>query len=428
MSENEGQARFGPKTSGEVSMMIFFANRDINRLAVHTALVSLAWSLAGIFFTVFLLRAGLPPAQIFLAAAAILALRFALRPLVVILASAIGLRRAFILGTFLSAIQFPAIAFVHGVGLELVLFCLISSLSQVFYWTCYHVLFASLGDIDHRGKQIGARQALGALAGVIGPAAGGVMLTVFGPWVAFGAAFAVQIVAIFPLLHIEEPKIAQTSPLEAYASARLGIILFFADGWIQSGSATAWSIVMFQALAARYDNFGGVLSVAALGGAVGGMILGRVIDMGHGRRSVWLNAGILATGLILKSTCDGHPIAVVGIAVGTTLFSGLYLPYWMTAVYNAGKNAPCTFRFHFASEGGWDAGGFLASLVAAAVCAAKLPIEVVILLALPMVVIQALLLVANYKVHDRIGRVGSVFIPRSFGIWGWLSATFRIRP
>jgi DHA1 family inner membrane transport protein len=386
---------------------MYFANRDINRLAVHAALVSLAWSLAGIFFMVFLLRAGLPPAQIFLTIAAILALRFALRPLVLIVASRIGLRRTLILGTFLFAFQFPAIALVHGVGLELVLFCAIASIAQVFYWTCYHVYFASLGDIDHRGKQIGARQALGAIAGVLGPAAGGIMLNSAGPWFAFGAAFAIQVAAIFPLLQVEEPKIAQPSPRGAFAAARLGIQLYFADGWIESGSTTAWSIVMFQALDARYDKYGGVLAVAALVGALGGMVLGRFIDMGHARRSVWLNAGILAAGLILKSIGGGHPVAVVGIAIGTTLFSGLYVPNWMTAVYNAGKTAPCTFRFHFASEGGWDVGGVFASLVAAAVCAAAFPIEAVILLALPMVAAQALLLDASYSAHDRASGVRS---------------------
>src|SRR3974390_1294144 len=120
-------------------MMMFFANRDINRLAVHLALVSLAWGLGGTFFTVFLLRAGLPPVQIFVLAGAILALRFALRPLVVVVASTIGLRRTLIFGTILSALQFPAIALVQGVGPAMILFGVTSSLSQVFYWTCYHV-------------------------------------------------------------------------------------------------------------------------------------------------------------------------------------------------------------------------------------------------------------------------------------------------
>jgi hypothetical protein len=140
------------------------------------------------------------------------------------------------------------------------------------------------------------------------------------------------------------------------------------------------------------------------------MVLGRFIDMGHARRSVWLNAVILAVGLILKSICGSNPIAVVGIAIGTTLFSGLYFPYWMTAVYNAGKIAPCTFRFQFASEGGWDVGGVLACLVAAAVCAANLPIEVVIVLALPMVAAQVLLVDASYIAHDHAGGVRSIHI------------------
>jgi hypothetical protein len=389
-------------------MMEFFTNRDINRLAFHLALVSLAWGLAGTFFIVFLLRADLPPTQIFLLAAAILALRFCLRPLVIIVASTVGLRRTLIFGTFSSAIQFPAIAVVHGVGPEMILFGIVSSLSQVFYWTCYHVFFASLGDVEHRGKQIAARQAISAVTSIVGPAAGGILLAYFGPWTAFGTAFAIQITAIYPLLHVAEPKITQPSPRGAIAAAKVGILLFFADGWIQSGSTTAWSIIMFKALAERFDNFGGVLAVAALGGALGGVILGRYIDMGHARRTVLFNAVILALGLILKSFSADNPVAVIGITIGTTLFSGLYFPYWMTAVYNASKIAPCTFRFQFASEGGWDAGGIFASLVAAVVCTANLPIEAVIVLALPVVALQAHLVDASYRQHNHADDIRSI--------------------
>ena len=386
--------------------MPFFANRAINRLALHAALVSLAWSLGGIFFMVFLLRAGLTPAQIFLVMAAILAFRFALRPLILAAVAAVGMRRTLILGTFLSAFQFPAIALVHGVDRALLLFCVVASVGQVFYWTCYHAYFGSLGDIDHRGKQLGASQTFSAIASVIGPAAGGIMLTNASPWFAFAAAFVIQLAAIVPLLVVEEPKIAMPAPRGAFAAAKLGILLFFTDGWLLSGAGMAWSIVMFRALDARFDNYGGVLSAAALVGSLGGMALGRFMDMGHARRSVWLNAGILALGFILKAICNGHPVAVVGVAIVTTMFSGLYVPYWMTAVYNAGKVAPCTFRFHFAAEGGWDAGGVCACLVAAAVCAAAFPLEGVILLALPMVAVQALLLGESYAAHERSSIAG----------------------
>lgn len=381
--------------------MAFFANRDINRLAAHYTLVTLATGLAGTFFLVFLLSAGLPLAQVFLAFAVILALRFCLRPIVFVVASAIGLRRTLVLGTALGALPFPAIALVHGIDVALLAFCVVSSVAQVFYWTCYHVFFGSLGDSGHRGKQVGARETLGALANVIGPAAGGLMLTHLGPWFAFGTACAMQIAAIYPLLAVKEPKIVRRPPAGAFAAAKIGVQLFFIDGWIQSSAAIAWSAVLFSSLGARFDVFGGVLAAAALAGALGGMLLGRVMDMGHARRSVWFNAGVLAGGFALKAMCGGHPLATVAVAIVTTVFSGLYIPYWMTAAYNAGKLAPCTFRFHFAAEGGWDAGGVAACLVAAAICGAGLPLPVIILLALPAVAVQALLLDARYLVQDR---------------------------
>jgi hypothetical protein len=58
----------------------------------------------------------------------------------------------------------------------------------------------------------------------------------------------------------------------------------------------------------------------------------------------------------------------VAIAVGTTMLSGLYLPAWMTPVYNEAKISPCVLRFQFAAEGGWDVGGALAGGMAAAIC------------------------------------------------------------
>lgn len=385
-----------------------FSNRNINQLALHATLASLAWSVGGTFFMVFLLKAGLPPAQIFLTAAAILALRFVLRPLVAIVASRFGLQLTLIFGTSLCAFQFLTLPFVHAIDISLVLFCAVTSLSQVFYNTCYHVYFSSLGDNGHRGKQIGIRQIFGALAGVVGPAAGGVMLTISGPWIAFGVAFLIQVAAIFPLLKVEEPKLKPFSFNDTLATARTAIGLYLTDGWIQTGSALAWSIIMFNALAGRYDDFGGALSLAALAGALGGYIFGRYIDLGHARHGVWPYAAILAASLVLKSICGHGPLAVVVVATVTTFSGGFYIIYWMTTPYNEGKNAPCTFRFQFACEGGWDIGGSLAGVTASIVYSAGLPLELIILLGLPMVAVQAVLLNKSYRTSDLVASNQSV--------------------
>jgi len=376
--------------------MGYFSNRDIHRLAVHAVIGTLGGGLSYAFSAVFLIHAGLALAQVFLAFAAILALRFVMRPLVLIAVPAIGLRGAFILGSALTALACPALALVDGVGVALGAYLLICALGQVFYCTCYHVFFSGLGDSSRRGSQIGLFQALGALAACLGPGIGGILLTFFGPWATFGTAFVVGLAAIVPIVGITEPPLARVTPKGAYAAAKIGARLYFADGWIQVSLTTAWSIVMFQALGNRYDSFGGTLSLAALAGAIGGMVLGRFIDKGHGRKAVWINAAILAGGLVLRSLAVGHAAAVIAVAAGAALLSGIYLPSWMTPAYNAAKNSPCMLRFQFAAEAGWDIGGVCAGVIAAVICVFGLSMAAAILLALPMVLVQALLLDRGY--------------------------------
>lgn len=376
-------------------------NRNIQRLTLHVGVGTLASALSNVFSAVFLIRVGLAPAEVFLAFAAILALRFALRPIVLVAAPAMGLRRALIFGVVLSSLSCVVLAFVDGVGLALGVFIAVSALGQVFYCTCYHVFFSALGDAGRRGSQIGWVQALAAIAALAGPGLGGVLLTTFGPGAAFGAAFVVGLTCALPLLHIDEPGVERVMPEGAYAAAANAVRLYFADGWIQVSLTTAWSILMFQALGGRYDSFGGTLSLAALAGAAGGLVLGRLIDGGHGRAALWLNAAVLAAGLVLRCLTFGHAAAVIAVAVGTTMLSGLYLPSWMTPVYNEAKTSPCMLRFQFAAEGGWDVGGALAGGVAAAICFFGLPVEAAILPALPMALVQALLLDRSYATQYR---------------------------
>lgn len=369
----------------------------IQRLMLHSAVGTLALALSGVFSAVFLIRVGLSPAQVFVAFAAILTLRFAMRPLVLVVGPAIGLRRVLILGTVLGALSCPALALVHGFGPALVAYIVLTALGQALYWTCYHVFFAALGGSGCIGSQLGTTQALGAIAGLFGPSIGGVLLAALGPWAAFGAAFVISLVAILPILHVAEPEVARLMPEGAYAAALNGARLYFADGWIQVSLTTAWSLVLFQALGGRYDSFGATLSLAGLAGAAGGVVLGRLIDKGHARQAVWLNAAVLAAGILLRSYVPGHTAAVVTVAVATTMLSGLYVPSWMTPVYNEAKNAPCLLRFQVAAETGWDAGGVLAGALAAAICYFGWPVEAAILPALPMVAVQALLLDRSYE-------------------------------
>jgi MFS transporter, DHA1 family, inner membrane transport protein len=382
--------------------MRLFANADINWLAAHSTLHRLAWGGSGVFFGIFLLRQGLSPAAIFLAFSAIYAMRFLVRPLVGLIAPTIGLRQALILGTLLQGAQYPLLAFVHGADLTLLPFCVASGVGAAFYFTCYHAMFAAVGDVERRGSQVGGRQVLSAAAAVAGPAAGGIMLATAGPWVAFGTAAAIEAAAIVPLFAIGDPPIERVPPEGSYAAARTGVLLFATDGWINGGSVLAWTIIMFRSLDTRFDAFGGTIAAAALAGALGGMVLGRLIDLGHARRATVISAAVLIGNLIVKSVCGTDVYVVVAVTIGTTLLGGLYIPTLLTAFYNEAKGGPCPLRFQIAAEAGWDIGATVGSLLAAAVCAAGAPLQAAIAIAVPAVVVQALLLRQSYaKIPSR---------------------------
>lgn len=376
--------------------MKFLANPNINRLTLHATLSQLAWWISGAFLSVFLLRAGIAPAAIFLSFAAVRGLRFVFRPLVLLIIPRAGLRRTLMLATLVVALQYPMLALVDGVGPALLAYCVVAALGDALYLPCYHACFAALGDAERRGSQLGVLQVLSTIASVIGPAFGGLALASFGPWAAFGVAALIEVVAILPLRGVAEVAVERASPRDILAAARAGVFLFLTDGWINSCSTTAWNILMFRALSSRFDAFGGALAAAAICGALGGLLLGRFIDLSRARYAAWINAAVCGVTILLKAACGPEAAAVVLTAGISAMLTPLYMPSLMTAVYNDAKRARCPLRFQFAAEACWDIGSALACLAAAAACAGGLPLQAVILLALPAVAVQATLLNRRY--------------------------------
>jgi hypothetical protein len=109
--------------------------------------------------------------------------------------------------------------------------------------------------------------------------------------------------------------------------------------------------------------------------------------------------------VVIRTLTFGDAAVAVAVAIISAVATGLYTPSCMTAVYNEARRAPCIFRFHVASEGGWDIGGTVGAIVAAALSALGLPLEAAILLGLPMVFVQAVLLDRSYSVVSREHRV-----------------------
>jgi hypothetical protein len=387
--------------------MAYLTNRAVNLLNLHYGLHALAMNGAGVFWAVYLLKAGVPVPAVFAALALLLAGRFLFRPTIILLAPRFGLRALVAFGTVFSALQYLFLAEVRGVDLMLLALCIVGAIGDTFYWTCYHAYFAALGDAEHRGKQIGTREAIASLTAIIGPLIGGWALVMLGPRAAFGAAAIVHALSALPFLGTPDVRVKATAP-GAFGSALPSVLLFAADGWIVSGFLFAWQIALFLTLGESFTAFGGVLALAALVGAAAGLLLGKHIDGGRGLPAVWLTFASLAAVTVLRAiSTEIVAMAVIANALGA-LAVCLYMPTLMTAVYNQAKRSPCPLRFHVATEAGWDIGGAVGCIAMATLSTLGAPLSFAILLSLAG---SALSLFVLHRYYSGIATIDAPAIP-----------------
>jgi hypothetical protein len=281
----------------------------------------------------------------------------------------------------MSAMQYPLLALVHGVGPALFGLCAMSSVGDTVYWSTYHAYFAALGEDEHRGHHVGVREAIAAAVGIVSPLLTGFALVRFGAAVAFGVTGIVLLVAALPLFATPDVRVLPKCP-GAFRAALSGIKLFLCDGWIVGTGYFVWQIALFLSLGENFLHFGGALALAALAGAVAGMVLGRTIDSGHGTRMVVVALASYAFLIALRAAALREPWLAVAANALASVGSCLYAPTLMTAVYNQAKRAPCTLRFHVATEGGWDIGAASGLLIAAFLIWSGIAFPLVLLLPL----------------------------------------------
>jgi MFS transporter, DHA1 family, inner membrane transport protein len=335
--------------------MAFFHNRTVNLLNLHYVIGSVAMSGAGAFYTAYFLKAGLSVPVTLFATGAMFALRLVLRTVVLPLGIRIGLRRLVVIGSLLMGASYPFIPGVHGLGSALALVIFVSALADSVYWPSYHAYFAALGDAEHRGQQLGVREGLTALIGIVSPLAMGWMLVALGSQTAFWSMGLIQAASAIPLLWMPDVAVARRAPGVMRAALR-GALLFSGDGWSTAGYLIAWQAALFLTLGKNFIAYGGALAIAALVGGIAGLFLGRLIDSGRGTRAVWLAIGVSVLVTAMRVALWRDPVLAVAANALGAFVTCLYIPTMMTAVYNSAKRSGCVLRFHVAAEGGWDIG------------------------------------------------------------------------
>jgi MFS transporter, DHA1 family, inner membrane transport protein len=344
--------------------MKFFSNSAINLSYIHSGLQTFAENVGGIFVFVFLLKSGISAPTIFATLGAIFLLRIIFRRTVVPVVKRIGLRNGLIVGTTMVALSYLLVAQVDGVGPILFVFIVFDALSTTFYWTCHHAFLAKLGDNEYRGSQVSVREAINAVMGIVAPLFGSFLLIYGGKGSAFLVAALVEVLAIVPLLGTLNPKIANHAVIDP-ATIKYARRLFGSDGVTTAFFFFTWIMALFQTLGENFGSFGGTIALASLVGAVMSLVMGRVIDLGHHKRSVQFAYGAIAISIIFKAFAFTTPWAAIAATAFAAVAAPIYMPVLMTRVYNMAKSSACPLRFQVAAEGAWDMGTGFGCLVTA---------------------------------------------------------------
>ena len=341
--------------------------RQFRTLTFHYGLYQLAVALAGGFVGAYLLREGFSLPAALVAYAALLLARFGLRFLTLAAVRRLGPRRAMAVGVCVAGLQFVPLCFAESwVGLGLWIATV--SVAESLYWPTYHAAAAVTGGGARRGRELGLRTAVGALVGFLGPLIGGLLLARFGPAADFGIAGLLCALSAAPAITLGPLEIGDIPTIRDSLRGIdfTGVVAFAADGWIASGLALAWPMVLFGAVGARYDVFGAANALACLAGAATGLACGGSIDRGGRDRYLVLVSWALAASFALRAAAGwSGPAAALANATGAAVM-GLYTPVLMTGVYERAKRSGAAFRFHFAAEAGWDMGAALGCLACAA--------------------------------------------------------------
>lgn len=361
--------------------MAFFRNDAVNRVYVHAGVVALAQAGGGVFVLVFLLRAGLTAPFVLLTLAAIAALRWALRPLVLPFAKRCGVKPVFIAGTLAVAAQYPVLSFVDGVGPTLLVLIVTAAFGEMMYSLANNTFFATLGDDAHRGHQVSAREAIVALTNIVAPLIGAWALVTIGPGLMFAGVGLVQALAIVPLLGAPNPPV--NGAPDSSPEAKLAYAYNATDGWFDTWYIYVWQIALFVALGDSFVAYGGAMAFSAIVGAATGIVLGRHVDAGHGARAVLIAFAASALVVVARAASIGDPWLAALAGASGSIAMAMMSPTIGAAVLPVAKRAPCTFRFHMATEGAWDLGCVAACLTGAALVALGADLIWTTLLALP---------------------------------------------
>lgn len=212
-----------------------------------------ALSMVSLFIPIFLLKIGYGLMEVMLAELCFFVGSILFHYLVLLRLSKWGVKKTLVVSYFLNIMLYLVLYYAEllisdfgRIGV-LALVAIFNILSSSFYWSAHHVYFLKSTSNEHQGERLGLLLGIPAIAGIISPFLGSILITSFG----FKGAFLVSIVLMFiasiALFFSEDIKVDITMKFRRifnFSDMNKNAI-FFIQGFGYCAVGFVWPILLF---------------------------------------------------------------------------------------------------------------------------------------------------------------------------------------
>lgn len=174
------------------------------------------------------------------------------------------------------------------------------ALQKTLYWPAYHVDFIEASDQGERGKEFSGLWSLSTVMNILGPLAGGIIITTVGFTPLFIGVIAVIAVSNIPLFitpvnHQPKPYAYWSSLIMPFTRQHIRSTLAYLGFGEEFVMQFMWPVFLVLVVKS-YLQFGGLIALTTLMTALATLYIGQLVDRNHQRQA--LDWGTLLTSLV----------------------------------------------------------------------------------------------------------------------------------
>lgn len=332
----------------------FFGNREMTSLYFALGLLRLGEGLVSFFVPIYLWELGMPLWRIiffyFLVSLYFVFLAFPALPIIKKLSD----KMMMFLSIPFVILYFLGLGKINDYSLFFYGLPLVHAVNILLFNVGYHMDFSGSADKDSIGREVGMQHMLSSLVALSAPFLGGIIIVLFGFEAAFLTGSLILLLATLPLFFFPQRRAAHDftagKVYEFLVSKRLLPFTVSGIGFATEKmvSFIVWPLFLFLNVG-TIKNFGGLLSLGLLAGAVITFLVGYLADQGKRRRVLMYSAILVFFLWVWRYFIAGSFGASLNHILGSAA-GGALMVAWSSQYYKIARALPDASPFILSRE------------------------------------------------------------------------------